>query len=190
MRNAKLSQQTVWHCYEKGFVLCFHNFLVLTNSSKNKCHFQVCRCRSLGAEVPRHCQEQLTQTLIVRLLKTHLFWSVAVNTALEFWVLLSKLETSEAATTEAVGSLTHLQLRRPWVGRLLIHQRLKQPQSQSSLAAGAISIIFSSPCGNIFFICHLMEDFTLLLHYYFLLVLFHVRLGCRISGCTHRGIVK
>ena len=31
------------------------------------------RCAALGAEVPGHCQQQLTQTLIVRLLKTHLF---------------------------------------------------------------------------------------------------------------------
>ena len=31
------------------------------------------RCAMLGAEVPGHCQQQLTQTLIVRLLKTHFF---------------------------------------------------------------------------------------------------------------------
>ena len=31
------------------------------------------RCGALGAEVPGHCQQQLTQTLIVRLYKTHLF---------------------------------------------------------------------------------------------------------------------
>ena len=31
------------------------------------------RCVALGAEVPGHRQEQLTQTLIVRLKKTHLF---------------------------------------------------------------------------------------------------------------------
>ena len=31
------------------------------------------RCAALGAEVPGHRQEQLTQTLIVRLLKTHFF---------------------------------------------------------------------------------------------------------------------
>merc|ERR1711923_662825 len=31
------------------------------------------RCGALGAEVPGHRQQQLTQTLIVRLLKTHLF---------------------------------------------------------------------------------------------------------------------
>ena len=31
------------------------------------------RCAALGAEVPGHCQQQLTQTLIVRLLKTHFF---------------------------------------------------------------------------------------------------------------------
>ena len=30
------------------------------------------RCAALGAEVPGHRQQQLTQTLIVRLLKTHL----------------------------------------------------------------------------------------------------------------------
>ena len=30
------------------------------------------RCAALGAEVPGHCQEQFTQTLIVHLLKTHL----------------------------------------------------------------------------------------------------------------------
>ena len=30
------------------------------------------RCGALGAEVPGHCQQQLTQTLIVRLLKTHI----------------------------------------------------------------------------------------------------------------------
>ena len=29
---------------------------------------------ALGAEVPGRCQEQLTQTLIVRLLKTHFFY--------------------------------------------------------------------------------------------------------------------
>ena len=29
-------------------------------------------CAAVGAEVPRHRQEQLTQTLMVRLLKTHL----------------------------------------------------------------------------------------------------------------------
>ena len=29
------------------------------------------RCAGLGAEVPGHRQQQLTQTLIVRLLKTH-----------------------------------------------------------------------------------------------------------------------
>ena len=31
------------------------------------------RCAALGAEVLGHRQEQLTQTLIVRLLKTHFF---------------------------------------------------------------------------------------------------------------------
>ena len=31
------------------------------------------RCATLGAEVPGHRQQQLTQTLIVRLLKTHFF---------------------------------------------------------------------------------------------------------------------
>ena len=31
------------------------------------------RCGALGAEVPGHRRQQLTQTLIVRLLKTHLF---------------------------------------------------------------------------------------------------------------------
>ena len=31
------------------------------------------RCAVLGAEVPGHRQQQLTQTLIVRLLKTHFF---------------------------------------------------------------------------------------------------------------------
>ena len=31
------------------------------------------RCGTLGAEVPGHRKEQLTQTLIVRLLETHLF---------------------------------------------------------------------------------------------------------------------
>ena len=31
------------------------------------------RCAPLGPEVPGHCQEQLLQTLIVCLLKTHLF---------------------------------------------------------------------------------------------------------------------
>ena len=31
------------------------------------------RCAALGAQVPGHCQKQLTQTLIVRLLKTHIF---------------------------------------------------------------------------------------------------------------------
>ena len=31
------------------------------------------RCAALGAEVPGYRQQQLTQTLIVRLLKTHLF---------------------------------------------------------------------------------------------------------------------
>ena len=31
------------------------------------------RCAALGAEVPGHCQQQLTQTLIVHLLKTHFF---------------------------------------------------------------------------------------------------------------------
>ena len=31
------------------------------------------RCAALGAEVPGHRQQQLTQTLIVRLLKTHFF---------------------------------------------------------------------------------------------------------------------
>ena len=30
------------------------------------------KCAALGAEVPGHCQQQLKQTLIVRLLKTHL----------------------------------------------------------------------------------------------------------------------
>ena len=30
-------------------------------------------CAALRAEVPGHCQKQLTQTLIVRLLKTHFF---------------------------------------------------------------------------------------------------------------------
>ena len=34
------------------------------------------RCAALGAEVPGHCQQQLTQTLIVRLLKTHFFTSI------------------------------------------------------------------------------------------------------------------
>ena len=31
------------------------------------------RCAALGTEVPGHRQEQLTKTLIVRLLKTHFF---------------------------------------------------------------------------------------------------------------------
>ena len=31
------------------------------------------RCAELGAEVPGHCQKKLTQTLIVRLLKTHFY---------------------------------------------------------------------------------------------------------------------
>ena len=31
------------------------------------------RCAELGTEVPGHRQQQLTQTLIVRLLKTHFF---------------------------------------------------------------------------------------------------------------------
>ena len=31
------------------------------------------RCAAFGAEVPGHCQQQLTQTLNVRLLKTHFF---------------------------------------------------------------------------------------------------------------------
>ena len=31
------------------------------------------RCGELGAKVPGHCQEQLPQTLIVRLLNTHVF---------------------------------------------------------------------------------------------------------------------
>ena len=31
------------------------------------------KCAALGAEVPGHRQQQLTHTLIVRLLKTHLF---------------------------------------------------------------------------------------------------------------------
>ena len=34
------------------------------------------RCALLGAEVPGHRQQQLTQTLIVRLLKTHLCTSI------------------------------------------------------------------------------------------------------------------
>ena len=34
------------------------------------------RCAELGAEVPGHRQQQLTQTLIVRLLKTHFFTSI------------------------------------------------------------------------------------------------------------------
>ena len=33
------------------------------------------RCAALGAEVPGHSQEQLTQTLTVRLLKTHFFYT-------------------------------------------------------------------------------------------------------------------
>ena len=32
------------------------------------------RCVALGAEVPGHHQKQLTQTLIVRLLKMYFFW--------------------------------------------------------------------------------------------------------------------
>ena len=39
-------------------------------------------CAALGAEVPGHCQEQLTQTLIVRLLKTH-FDSISLIRRLE-----------------------------------------------------------------------------------------------------------
>ena len=31
------------------------------------------RCGALGAKVPGHCQQKLTQTLILRLLKTHFF---------------------------------------------------------------------------------------------------------------------
>ena len=34
------------------------------------------RCGELGAEAPGHRQQQLTQTLIVRLLKTHFFTSI------------------------------------------------------------------------------------------------------------------
>ena len=34
------------------------------------------RCAALGAEVPGHRQKQLTQTLIVRLLKTHFFTQI------------------------------------------------------------------------------------------------------------------
>ena len=36
------------------------------------------RCASLSAEVPGHRQQQLTQTLIVRLLKTHFFTPILV----------------------------------------------------------------------------------------------------------------
>ena len=47
------------------------------------------RCAALGAEVPGHRQEQLTQTLIVRLLKTHIFttdpwlWKVSIQNRIE-----------------------------------------------------------------------------------------------------------
>ena len=34
-------------------------------------HKDTVRCAALGAEVPGHCQEKLTQTLIMRLLKPH-----------------------------------------------------------------------------------------------------------------------
>ena len=34
------------------------------------------RCAALGVEVPGHHQQQLTQILIVRLLKTHFFTSI------------------------------------------------------------------------------------------------------------------
>ena len=34
------------------------------------------RCAALGAKVPGHRRQQLTQTLIVRLLKTHFFISI------------------------------------------------------------------------------------------------------------------
>ena len=34
------------------------------------------RCAALGAKVPGHCQEQLMQTLIVRLLKTYFFTTI------------------------------------------------------------------------------------------------------------------
>ena len=39
----------------------------------------IVRCVTLFAEVPRHCQKQLTQTLIVRLLKTHFFFTSIID---------------------------------------------------------------------------------------------------------------
>ena len=57
------------------------------------------RCAALGAEVPGHCQQQLTQTLIVRLLKTHFFyidpWFWKVNRAeLSQWPDLDKIRVN------------------------------------------------------------------------------------------------
>ena len=45
-------------------------FALLLELQRNK---DTVRCAALGAEVPGHRQQQLTQTLIVRLLKTHFF---------------------------------------------------------------------------------------------------------------------
>ena len=43
---------------------------LLTELQRNK---DIVRCAALCAEVQRHCQKQLMQTLIVRLLETHFY---------------------------------------------------------------------------------------------------------------------
>ena len=73
------------------------------------------RCATLGAEVPGHLQEQLTQTLIVCLLKTHLSslyrkWGGALApllcpTPLNTGCLLLLRDITNLASTEGVGGV-------------------------------------------------------------------------------------
>ena len=80
-----------WHGALQGpstcLVRCFRNH------KRNK---DTVRCAALGAQVPGHRQQQLTQTLIVRLLKTHFFTHRALTlkskqNRIELYVVTSDL---------------------------------------------------------------------------------------------------
>ena len=63
--------------YASRVLMCLRSIVALDSPRSSLPELQrykdAVRCTALGAEVPGHCQQQLTQTLIVRLLKTHFF---------------------------------------------------------------------------------------------------------------------
>ena len=60
-------------CYQEACTTARPRPSFLPELQRNK---DTVRCATLGPEVPGHRQEQLTETLIVRLLKTHFFTSI------------------------------------------------------------------------------------------------------------------